>query len=997
MHQVVFRNVPNDWHNALPVGNGKMGAMIFFRDHELHIALNHYDCYYHVLPKKTKDDRKDQKKSTFDDPARMLRTYEELRQAVLEERKTEDYDRAHYLKILHPEQTGKRPAYKGSSYPMAGEIVLYLDENVDTSTSCLRLAIEEGKVYFCTGKNEKTAEAKIFVPKTEDGVIIDMKQSVNGLWKEASMTIPSKRGQGAYHVATEVTEHIICFRTSFQQDKTAANTIKEEEVTPFIQETVFYLPESGNHGEGRESLSFPEEARQFTAFASVMPGNGMAVKQGRYLECRRKELEHIHDNAWNQFWTSSVRLPDYFLETLWHLHVYLMECSSGRGSAYPEQACGLSGLWDIRRPNMWGSMWYWDANIQTAFYGTYSSGHPELIKIFCDGYLAYEEEIREYTKKVYGTEGWALDYPHTLYHCIQPWCAQFLWLYYQYSGDNEFLEKKAYPVMREQIRFFKWLAKRDENGIFHLELDICPEQGTIGSDTVIAIACIKKLLTMAIEAAGILNRPECEAAEMREILLNLPEYSLTSAGKRWKDSPEVNDNLFMRHPSVLMPVFPAGEVTWESDKTVRDIAEETLKYAVDHTEIGTFGPGWLSMAAANLKKGTSAQRILYEKLLDYELHSNGLGYEESERFINYCHITKPAHELPPMMEVSGCIVNTVNLMLLQAEDAIHIFPAIPDGDDGFMEKIVQYREDEEEVAGEYPGWKEAEFTGLMAPGGFVVSAQRREGRTIYVCVESTRENFLKLQVPGELSDNGKPFLLQRHMKQGERVVLGKKYGPPVLALPEVSIHKAARTHRRIFIGENEDTGFYKAVDSFTCTYGFANENRSMSTPYIFDFGRTDVIKNYDPVYQRQSYLNGQALVFAAGPQSVGIQAYSDDLGYGFPNPQVIAIKDRARPDDLRRDFLEGSEQTEFLLELPKGKYDFLVISGDEEEDSLTTVSLPEQGTRLVGAIIKAGRYQCRILPYIQQRDGLASIRLETGKGMKWKLNAIFVNKEYAFL
>ncbi|HBD00159.1 MAG TPA: sugar phosphorylase, partial [Lachnoclostridium sp.] len=145
-------------------------------------------------------------------------------------------------------------------------------------------------------------------------------------------------------------------------------------------------------------------------------------------------MEHIHDNAWNQFWTSSVRLPDYFLETLWHLHVYLMECSSGKGSAYPEQACGLSGLWDIRRPNMWGSMWYWDANIQTAFYGTYSSGHPELLKIFCDGYLAYEEEIREYTEKVYGTEGWALDYPHTLYHCIQPWCAQFLWLYYQYSG-----------------------------------------------------------------------------------------------------------------------------------------------------------------------------------------------------------------------------------------------------------------------------------------------------------------------------------------------------------------------------------------------------------------------------------------------------------------------------------------------------------------------------------------------------------------------------------
>ena len=279
----------------------------------------------------------------------------------------------------------------------------------------------------------------------------------------------------------------------------------------------------------------------------------------------------------------------------------------------------------------------------------------------------------------------------------------------------------------------------------------------------------------------------------------------------------------------------------------------------------------------------------------------------------------------------------------------------------------------------------------------IIFLRRRFTRFLQLARQRLNSSKSTLQVPGELSDSGKPYLIQKQMKQGERIVLGKKSQQPMTALPEVSLHKAARTHRRIFIGENEDTGFYKAVDSFTCAYGFANDNRCMSTPYIFDFGRTDAIKNYDPVYHRQSYLNGQALVYAAGPLSVGIQAYSDDLGYGFLNPRGIAIKDRGRPDDLRRDFLEGSEQTEFLLELPKGKYDFLVISGDEEEDSLTTVSLPGQGTRIDGAIIKAGRYQCRILPYIQQRDGDAFIRLETGNGMKWKLNAIFVNKEYAFL
>ena len=50
MHQIVFRDVANGWHNALPIGNGRMGAMVFFQDHALHIALNHYDCYYGILP-----------------------------------------------------------------------------------------------------------------------------------------------------------------------------------------------------------------------------------------------------------------------------------------------------------------------------------------------------------------------------------------------------------------------------------------------------------------------------------------------------------------------------------------------------------------------------------------------------------------------------------------------------------------------------------------------------------------------------------------------------------------------------------------------------------------------------------------------------------------------------------------------------------------------------------------------------------------------------------
>ena len=48
-HQICFQDVETGWHNALPLGNGKMGAMVYYADRSLHIALNHYDCYYCLL------------------------------------------------------------------------------------------------------------------------------------------------------------------------------------------------------------------------------------------------------------------------------------------------------------------------------------------------------------------------------------------------------------------------------------------------------------------------------------------------------------------------------------------------------------------------------------------------------------------------------------------------------------------------------------------------------------------------------------------------------------------------------------------------------------------------------------------------------------------------------------------------------------------------------------------------------------------------------------
>lgn len=985
-HEICFKDVPNSWDSALPLGNGKMGAMVFWENHVLHIAINHYDCYYHELPGQY----------AFQKRTRPVETYEELCKKVDQVRTREEAERSHYVRTLHPLNGAIRPSYQGNSYPMGGELLLPIDERVDFHHSCLRLRIEEAIITFEAGNGEAHVTAEMWAAREADGILLQLTQSCEGLWKEAQLIIPPAAGMEPYHVEYTAGAGRLCVKTVYggTEDNGAAC---------FIQELAL-CHDTCNTDTAAASLgciNFGGAVDRITAVVSLKPGMGMALKQAESLMGEADAAKQVHQKYWDQYWTGRVCLPDAMLERLWYLQLYLLECSCGRGGVYQEQACGLSGLWDIRRPNMWGNMWYWDVNIQSSFWGCGCAGHPELLKVFCDAYLSYEQDIRAYTSQVYGRDGWALDYPHTLYHCIQPWCAQFLWQYYQYSGDMDFLEKKAYPVFLDQIAFFMQISEQDEQGIRHMRYDISPEQGPVTSDSVITVSCIRRLIRMALEAGVILNRAESEIKEMETILSELPRYSLTADGNRYRDSLLVQDEIFLRHPSMLMPLFPAEELDSDLDAEERRLWENTLSYAAGHIEVGTFGMGWLAAAAARLGKGETALRLIYEKGLDYILHTNGLAYEESERFLNCCHLTKPAHYLPVMMEFGGGLVNAVNQMVMQVGKAgeIKVFPAVPEKRETLLRKMVQYREDDQNVEETYGTWENVSFTGLMAPGGFRVSAVRKNGYTVYIKVESSREAQLRLILPAELSENGVSSLLIRQMGPGEEACWGlekdAECGKTIVSMSDVLCHIAAGTHRRVFLGADRDTAYCRAVDAFTCAYLLANDYRYMATPYIFDFGSGEGEKDYDNAYPMQIAIGGQCALYSAVPRRIGAEEYCQNKGYGFRSGVCIHSQDRGRPDDIRRDFVEGSEEAVFAISLPKGKYDFLLICGDETEESMTNIEVLEHGTVVSTGQLTAGEFSCKTLPVVHERDGELSIRICTGEEHKWKLNAIFVNKEYS--
>ena len=520
-HKITFRDVETGWHNALPLGNGKMGAMVWYEGRALHIALNHYDCYYQVL--------QESGGTGFDDPALRENRYEELKSRIDRERQRPGYDRSHYARTINPPSDG-RPLYTGGSYPQGGEITVHFAGEIDTEHTLLELCIEEAKVTFAAGDKERRIGASVWVAAGCDCVMAELSQTEAGLWETPRLTRQNARGQGGYEYEDIASESgMLTMRCRFRKSREA------QEKEPFVQETAVYFPDQadGNTGDKTGLL----------LTASVQPGAGAAERMAETGYRERDKEAAAHREEWRSFWKSTVSLPDRYLETLWHLYVYLLGCCSGAGSIYSDQACGLSGLWDIRRPCMWGSMWYWDVNIQTAFYGAFGSNHMEQAKVFCDAFLSYREKARRFAERIYGTDGWALDYPHMFYNCIQPWCALFLWNYYAYTLDEDFLKDRAYPAFKEILDFYRKMGRTDEKGIRHLDYDICPEQGPAASDTVITTAALKQLTVYALRSAEILGRPEKEKEELREMISQFPAYPLTGDGRRWKDSAAVQDDI----------------------------------------------------------------------------------------------------------------------------------------------------------------------------------------------------------------------------------------------------------------------------------------------------------------------------------------------------------------------------------------------------------------------------------------------------------------------
>lgn len=118
-------------------------------------------------------------------------------------------------------------------------------------------------------------------------------------------------------------------------------------------------------------------------------------------------------------------------------------------------------------------------------------------------------------------------------------------------------------------------------------------------------------------------------------------------------------------------------------------------------------------------------------------------------------------------------------------------------------------------------------------------------------------------------------------------------------------------------------------------------------------------------------------------------------GYGFKQKEKLIARNRNIVDQIRTDFIEGTEEATFLMEVTKGRYDLLVICGDEKEPSYTEVTIDRCLKVQSKTMLKAGEYLYEVVPLMIKEDKYLEVQLNTKVGEMWKLNSLIVNKVHS--